>query len=323
MKKVRLGRTEIEITPIGLGCWQFSRGNGYIARWWDDLPAETIREIVAVSLQAGINWFDTAEVYGWGRSEQSLAEALRANGVNPGDVVVATKWFPLLRTARSIPRTIGARIEALGGFPIDLLQVHAPVSLSRVESEMKALSRLVREKRIRAVGVSNFTANQMRRAHAALREEGVVLASNQMKYSLVERRIERNGVMDAAKELGITIIAYSPLGQGILSGKYHQDPDAIIERPGPRKRLRDFRRRGLEKTRPLVEEATRIATAHGATASQVALNWLVRFHGEQVVAIPGAVNVGQARENAAALEFTLSQEEMERLDQLSREATSL
>lgn len=323
METVELGGTGIRITPIGLGCWQFSRGNGYIARWWENLSDETIREIVAVSLNAGINWFDTAEVYGWGKSEEALAQALKANGVEPGDAVVATKWFPLLRTAASIARTIDARLEALGGYPIDLHQVHAPVSFSRVESEMRTLAGLVRSGKLRSVGVSNFTAGQMRRAHATLRDEGLVLASNQVRYSLVERRIERNGVMDAAKELGVTIIAYSPLGQGILSGKYHRDPESIRARPGPRRRLREFKRRGLEKSRPLVEELQRIAADHGATASQVALNWLVRFHGERVVAIPGAVRVDQARENAAALGFVLNDEELERLDRLSRSVTGL
>jgi aryl-alcohol dehydrogenase-like predicted oxidoreductase len=323
MERVELGGTGIGITPIGLGCWQFSRGNGYIGRWWDALSEETIGEIVAVSLAAGVNWFDTAEVYGWGRSEEALAQALRRNGVEPGDVVVATKWFPLLRRAGSIARTIDGRLAALGGYPVDLHQVHAPVSFSRVETEMRTLAALVRERKIRAVGVSNYSAGQMRRAHAALREEGLVLAANQVKYSLVERRIERNGVMEAARELGVTIIAYSPLGQGILSGKYHRDPDSIRARPGPRKRLGEFKRRGLAKTRPLVEELQRIAERHGATSSQVALNWLVRFHGDRVVAIPGAVRVEQARENAAALGFVLDDEEVTRLDRLSRGVTGL
>jgi len=317
MRQVRLGRTEIEITPIGLGCWQFSRAHGYVGRFWDDLPAQRIREIVAVSLQGGIDWFDTAEVYGWGRSELALAEALRANGVKPGEVVVATKWFPFLRTARSIGRTIGDRLEALGGFPIGLHQIHAPVSFSGVRGEMKVMARLVREGRIGSIGVSNYTAGQMRRAHAALQRDGLVLASNQVKFSLLQRKIERNGVLETAKELGVTIIAFSPLAQGILSGKYHDDPGLIKERPGPRKSMSAFKQSALHRTRPLIDELRAIAAAHGATPSQVALNWLTRIHGDTVVVIPGAVNVEQARENACALDLTLDADEMQRLDRLS------
>lgn len=319
MNKVRLGRTEIEISSIGLGCWQFSRGHGFIGRYWDNLPADRIREIVAVSLREGIDWFDTAEVYGWGRSERALAEALRSNAVRPGEVVVATKWFPLLRQARSITRTVDRRLEALSGYPIDLHQVHAPVSFSGTAAEMKAMARLLEAGKIRAVGVSNFFAGQMRRADATLRRHGSCLAANQVRYSLLDRRVEQNGVLDTARELGVTIIAYSPLEQGILSGRYHDDPERIRQRPGPRKSKRAFRTRGLEKTRPLVEELRRIGAAHGATASQVALNWLVRFHGETVVAIPGAVTPEQARENARSMRFVLSDEEMARLDRISRE----
>ena len=211
---VRLGRPEIVITPIALGCGQFSRAHGYVGRYWEDLPAERIREIVALSLRGGINWFDTAEVYGWGRSETALSAALRENGVAPGEVVVATKWFPFPRTARSIVRTIGARLKALGGYPIDLHQIHAPASFSGVGGEMRAMARLVREGRIGSVGVSNYTAGQMRRAHAALEREGLALSANQVKYNLLDRRIERNGVLEAAKKLGITVIAYSPWPRG-------------------------------------------------------------------------------------------------------------
>jgi aryl-alcohol dehydrogenase-like predicted oxidoreductase len=319
MRKVRLGGTRIEITPIGLGCWQFSRAHGYVGRFWDDLPEEGIREIVARSLEGGINWFDTAEIYGWGRSETALAAALRANGVRPGEIIVATKWFPFLRRAGSIRRTIGERLKALGGYPVDLHQIHAPVSLSGVRSEMRVMARLVREGAIGSVGVSNYSAGQMRRAHAALRREGLVLASNQVKYSLLHRKIERNGVLETAKELGITIIAYSPLAQGILSGKYHEDPARIKQRPGPRKSMPAFKRRALLRTRPLIEELRSIAEAHGATPAQVALSWLTRIHGDTVVVIPGAVDAEQARQNAGALDLTLSVDEIERLDGLSFE----
>lgn len=313
--KRRLGRTDLEVTSIGLGCWQFSEGTGLAGRFWPALPQATVNEIVATSLAGGINWFDTAEAYGEGRSERALSKALLAAGRAPGQIVVATKWFPALRTASSIEATIGDRFAALSPWPIDLHQVHAPFGLSSVEAEMAAMGALVAEKKVRAVGVSNFGEKRMRRACAALATKGLALASNQMKYSLLDRRIERNGVLAAAKELGITIIAYSPLEQGLLTGKFHDDPSSIS---GPRKVLPAFRSQGLEKSRPLVEELGRIARAHGSTPSQVALAWLVRFHGDTVVAIPGASKPKHADENVGAMVLELSAKELERLDLLSR-----
>jgi len=314
-----LGRSPIRITPIGLGCWQFSEGGGLGGSYWPTLPPEVENRIVAASLAAGINWFDTAELYGNGRSEAALARALGAAGRKNGDVVVATKWMPLLRTARSIGKTIGVRRARLAPFGIDLHQVHQPIAFSSVRAQMDAMADLVEAGAIRTVGVSNFSARRMRKAHAALAARGLPLVSNQVRYSLVDRRIETSGVLDAAHELGVTIIAYSPLGQGILSGKFHRDPALIRSRSGPRKWMPGFRRRGLERSRPLVAALEEIAAAHGAQASQVALNWLATAHGETVVVIPGATTVAQAEENGRSLDFTLTQAEAQRLDELSRQ----
>jgi aryl-alcohol dehydrogenase-like predicted oxidoreductase len=314
----RLGRTSIETTPIGLGCWQFSGGSGPVGGYWETLPPVTVDEIVAAALAGGIDWFDTAEIYGRGRSEEALAHALTAAGRKNGDVVVATKWWPVPRTASSIRTTIDERLRRLGGFSIDLHQVHQPFSFSPVASQMEAMADLVAAKKIRAVGVSNFSAAAMRRAHTALARRGIPLASNQVRYSLIDRRIESNGILAAAKELGVTIIAYSPLGQGILSGKFHDDPALIRKRPGPRRFLPLFRTRGLARSRPLVDEVRKVAAARGATPSQVALNWLLHFHGETVVAIPGATRPRHAEEAAEAMGFRLTPEEMSRLDERSR-----
>ena len=312
-----LGRSPIAISPIGLGCWQFSEGRGFAGRFWPALSQETANHIVAASLDAGINWFDTAEVYGGGRSEAALARALTAAGKKNGDVVVATKWWPMWRTAGNIKATIRARQSFLASFGIDLYQIHQPFALASTAAQMHAMADLVEDQRIRTVGVSNFSAAKMRAAHQVLATRGIHLVSNQVRYSLLDRRIEKNGVLKAAKELGITIIAYSPLAQGILSGKYHRDPDMIRSRPGPRKWMTAFRRRGLDRSRALVAALEEIARAHDATPSQVALNWLADFHGDTVVVIPGATIVAQAEENAGAMRFRLSDAEMKRLDELS------
>ncbi|HMA54418.1 MAG TPA: aldo/keto reductase, partial [Acidobacteriota bacterium] len=314
----RLGASDLMVSPIGLGCWQFSQGQGFGGKFWGTMTDEEILAVVRISLDGGINWFDTAEAYGRGASERALARALKALGKAPGEVVVATKWHPLFRTARSIPKTIGARIENLGGYPIDLFQVHSPLSFSSIKAQMTAMARLVEEGKIRTIGVSNFSARQMRKAQAALARRGLRLASNQVRYSLLDRAIETNGVLDAAKELGISIIAYSPLAQGILSGKFHADPSLILRKPGYRRYLGPFKPRGLERSRPLIEALRDVAAKHGATSSQVALNWVAAVHGDSVVAIPGASSPAQAEENAGALKFSLAREDVELLDRVSR-----
>jgi aryl-alcohol dehydrogenase-like predicted oxidoreductase len=313
----RLGRTDIEITPVGLGCWQFSAGKGLAGKYWEAIPQSAVDLVVEASIAGGVNWFDTAEVYGNGASERALAAALKHAGMNNGDVVVATKWSPIFRTATSIKSTIQQRLDCLSPFAIDLHQVHHPSSFSSVEAEMKAMADLAADKKIRSAGVSNFGESRMRRAHAELARHGLALASNQVKYSLLDRHAELNGTLAAARELDVTIIAYSPLEQGLLTGKYHRNPDYVRARPGPRKWMRRFRAHGLERSRPLIEELGRIATAHGATSGQIALAWLFQFH-PNVVVIPGASRVEQAVENLGAMELTLSPHELDKLDQLSR-----
>lgn len=313
-----LGRSPIAVSPVGLGCWQFSEGAGLGGSYWPALPARTETAIVAASLEGGVTWFDTAEMYGAGHSEAALARALTACGKRPGDVVVATKWFPAFRTAASIRATVGERLARLAPFGIDLHQIHQPIAFASVAAQMHAMADLVDAGRIRTVGVSNFSARRMRAAHQALARRGHPLVANQVRYSLLHRRIEANGVLETAKALGITIIAYSPLAQGVLSGKFHRDPDLIRRRSGPRKWLADFRRRGLERSRPLVQALEAIAAAHGATPSQVSLAWLLARHGASVVVIPGATTPEQAGENAAAMDLRLTDTEVGRLDELSR-----
>jgi len=310
-----LGKSGIRITPIGLGAWQFSKGQSFNRFFWKSLSEETQNAIVQAALDGGINWFDTAEAYGFGRSERGLSHALQAAGRSDGDVVIATKWMPFGRTAASIGKTIDKRQENLAPFHIDLHQVHNPSSFSQPEDEMDAMADLVLAGQLRAVGVSNFSAGQMLRAHSRIQAHGLPLASNQVKYNLLDRQIEGNGILEAARALGITIIAYSPLEWGVLTGKFHDNPGLV-------KRLPLVRRvsigRMLEKSEPVIRLLKEIAAAHGVKPSQVALNWLVNFSGQTVVAIPGASKPHHAREAAGAMGFTLSDEELARLDEATR-----
>lgn len=312
-----LGASDLQVTPIGLGCWQFSKGVGFPASIWPVLDDDLIQSIVNETLIGGVNWFDTAEVYGWGESEKALSRALSSLGKMAGDVVVADKWWPLFRFASSIKATIDDRKKNLDGFPIDLYQIHHPYSTSSVKSQMKAMAELVKEKKIRYIGVSNFSVKRMRNAHAYLANQEIPLISNQVHYNLLDRKIECNGLLDSAKELGISIIAYSPLAQGLLTGKFHDDPGLIKKRGGFRKYLPEFSAKGLEKSRPVIMLLKELAVKYNATPAQVALNWLVEFNRGIVFAIPGATSKKQASENTGALDFKLDQDDINRLDVVS------
>jgi aryl-alcohol dehydrogenase-like predicted oxidoreductase len=308
----QLGKSGLMVSPIGLGCWQFAGGS--MSAYWKTPPQEDINAIIKVSLEGGINWFDTAELYGAGRSEKSLSLALQRAGKKDGEVVIATKWNPILRSASTIAKTFPAREKHLFPYEIDLFQVHLPYSVSSVEAQMDAMADLLDAKKIKCVGVSNFSAERMRRAHKALARRGYALTSNQVRYNLLDRRIEKNGVMETARELNISIIAYSPLAQGLLSGKYHKNPETVGKLPPIR---RNSIKGKIEKSRVLVEALAEIAASYRVSASQVALNWLINFHGDIVVAIPGATKVEHAKQNCSAMTFQLTDAEMTGISELS------
>ncbi|MEJ2635028.1 MAG: aldo/keto reductase [Calditrichia bacterium] len=312
-----LGKSGLKISALGLGCWQFSKGKGLMGGYWPSLEVQDMRDILKISMEGGINWFDTAEAYGWGESERSLSNALHHLGKENGEIIIATKWWPLFRFAGNITKTIDKRLKALNGFGIDLYQIHQPFSFSTTKSQMKAMAELVSARKIRFIGVSNFSAKRMRLAQEELSKHGLNLISNQVRYNLLDRKIETNGILDTAERLGVSIIAYSPLAQGLLTGKFHDHPHLIKSR-GIRKYMKQFRSKGLEKSWPVIEALKDIAGKYSVTPSQVALNWLINFHGDRVLAIPGATKVRHAEENTGALRFRLTDDEMGRLDAVSR-----
>jgi aryl-alcohol dehydrogenase-like predicted oxidoreductase len=311
----KLGHSDLLVTPIGIGVMQFAAGGGFFRFMFENTSQSEKDEIIRTALEGGVNWFDTAELYGAGRSERALAAALKNNEVRDADVVIADKWWPFPRFAGSISRTIDARLLSLAPYTIGLHQVHWPNSLSSIEAQMDEMAGLVEAGKIKAVGVSNFGADYTHQAHAALAKRGLGLASNQVQFSLIDRSIESNGILQAAKDLEVTIIAYSPLASGLLTGKYHKNPQTLSDTPfGRRIRLSGQ----IEETRALIEALDEIAQAHGVTIGQAALNWVIHFHGDVIVAIPGASKVSHARESAGVLDFRLTDEEMDKLDQLSR-----
>ncbi len=311
-----LGKTDLMITPIGLGCWQFSKQKNMAGKFWAILEDDLIDRVVSLSLEGGINWFDTAEVYGNGASEKALSKSLQAAGKKPGELIIATKWWPMFRFASNISKTIDDRIKALSPYPIDLYQIHQPWGFSNEKDEMTAMAELLKRKLIKNVGVSNFSAKKMQNAWESLDKKGIPLASNQVQYSLLNRKIESNGIMDMAKKLGVSIIAYSPLAQGLLTGKFHDNPE-LLKNIGLRKYNSQFKAEGLEKSRPVIMLVKELAIKYNVTASQVALNWVINYHGNTVVAIAGATKEVHVKENTGAMSFRLTDEDTARLDKIS------
>lgn len=311
--RYRLGDSTTFLSPIGLGTWQFSQGRGMIGKFWPSLSDDAVTDIVKHALLGGINWFDTAEAYGRGQSERALAHALSALEVPAGQALIATKWWPVLRSSQSLERSVQERRALLQERPITLYQIHQPYSRSPIAAQMAAMARLIDRGLIQHAGVSNFSAQQMAEAHRALKAHGYRLVSNQVRYNLLDRQVETNGVLETAQNLGISIIAYSPLAQGLLTGKFHFGS----ARPrGVRRWDPHFRAAYLHKTEPLLRCVQAIAEANQVTPAQVALNWLITTPGQCVLAIPGATSVEQASQNAAAMLWTLSASDRAALDRV-------
>ena len=294
--------TATKISKIGLGTWQFgSREWGY----GETYARQEAHAIVRRALELGVTLFDTAEIYGFGRSERVLGEAL---GEDRESVFLATKLFALLPVAPVVEQRAVASANRLGVRRLDLYQVHQPHPLVRDGTIMRGMRALQRVGLVGEVGVSNYSLERWRAAEKAL---GSRVLSNQVRYSLVDRSPERD-LLPFAASTGHVVIAYSPLAQGLLSGKYDR-----ASRPTNRIRAANplFLPDNLERAGDLIAALRDVADAHSATPAQIALAWVI--HRPGVVAIPGASSVGQLESNAAAADIELTDSEYQALDEAS------
>ncbi len=294
----------LHAVEMGLGAWQW--GDRVV---WGYQPGESdkgIRESFDVSLNMGVRFVDTAEVYGSGRSERLLGQFLKETDQ---PVLVATKFFPWpwRLTKGFIPRALKASLERMSIDSVDLYQIHWPSPLLSPESMMEGMAECVKLGLTRTVGVSNFWESRMLRAYSALAQQGIPLASNQLPYSLLNREAEKKGVLARCKELGIRFIAYSPLAQGLLTGKYSAD------NPPPGVRGSSYAEL-LKKLPPVIKTLQDIAQTHGKTVSQVALNWIIC---KGALPIPGAKNAKQAADNAGGAGWHMSEDEVAKLDEVT------
>ena len=294
---------------MGLGAWQF--GDRVMWSFGQTHNESDIHAAFQTSLNEGIRFIDTAEVYGMGKSERFLGDMLKATDQ---PVLIASKFFPYpWRLHRWFMRyALKNSLARLGIECMDLYQIHWYSPIVPPEALMDWMADLVKEGLVRTVGVSNFNPSQTVRAYTTLARKGIPLAANQVEYHLLDRRIEKNGLLVRCKELVIRVIAYSPLAKGFLTGKYSAEKLP----PGPRAMSAVGI---LPRIQSLLKLMTEIGQDHGGKSNaQVALNWCIC---KGTMPIPGAKNAEQAHQNAGALGWKLTPEQVAALDAASDEAT--
>lgn len=307
-----LGPNGPTVPALGIGTWAW--GDSLFWNYGKDYGADEVRQAFHAAVAAGVTFFDTAEIYGFGESEKLLGQFIKETDQ---PIQVATKYLPMpwRFNGQAVKDAIAASLDRLQLPSVALYQAHWPFNFLMSEKTlMNALADAVEQGQIQAVGVSNYSAHQMREAHRLLAERGIPLAVNQVQYSLLHRHIEQSGVLEAARELNMTILAYSPLSQGLLTGKYK--PEHGASPTGARQIDPRFTKSGLERIAPVIKLLEEIGGRYDRTPAQVALNWLMAQG--NVIPIPGAKNARQAQQNAGALGWSMTADEIAAIAQVTR-----
>lgn len=302
-----LGKSELRVTKIGLGAWQL----GSEAWGWEkDFTEKDAKQVIEVSLEKGINWIDTAELYGNGVSEKLIGKVL---GKRRKAIIIATKVSGFNARYQDVMVACEGSLKRLNTDHIDLYQYHWPNNYVPIEETIRAMEELVRSGKVRYLGVSNFPAPLMMEAQKAMEKSFII--SNQVRYNLLAREIEEE-ILPYCSAKGISIIAYSPIAQGLLTGKYtlHKKPADALRKEHPL-----FNEPNYPQVMKFVEVLNDVANNVGKRPAQVALRWLIEKKG--VVAIPGAKNKKQAIENADAMGWKLDDNILKKLDAESKKIT--
>ena len=302
MEYTALGHNEkLRVSKIGTGLWQASNA-------WNAVEEDVI-EAVGTAKEKGINFLDTAEAYGKGNSERVLGKALKEYGRE--NFFVATKVAGAHLRYDELQRAASASIKRLGVDYIDLYQIHWPDPWEQIpmSQTFRAMKKLHEEGKIRAVGVSNFAVRDMEEAQGILGDLPIV--SNQVRYNLLQRNIEEE-VVPFCKKNNISIIAWSPLAQGVLTGKYNPEN---IPNGDVREGNELFAPKNLEKAKEILSMLKSLGEKYSKTPAQIALNWLASK--KDVIPIPGAKNSKQAMENADSVSFKLTGREISEMESLS------
>lgn len=296
---------------MGLGAWQW--GDRILWQFGQTHSEKEVHEAFKLSVNEGLRFIDTAEAYGSGLSERLLGKFIKETDQ---PILIATKYFPYpwRLSSSSLLRALKGSLDRIGVGSVDLYQVHWPTPIMSVDRLMDGMIECVKSGLTRTAGVSNFNSTQMLTAYSALARQNIPLASNQLHFSLLYKTAEKNGVLARCRELGIRLIAYSPLEKGLLTGKYNANKYPPGIRAGRYANI-------LPKIDPLLKLMTNIGQDHGGkTNAQVALNWTIC---KGTLPIPGAKNVEQAQENAGTLGWRLTEDEVAKLDEVSDQVLGL
>ncbi|QBD81546.1 aldo/keto reductase [Ktedonosporobacter rubrisoli] len=305
-----LGKTDMNITPLGLGAWAMG-GAGWAASWGPQDDEESIRTIQR-ALDLGINWIDTAAVYGLGHSEEIVGRAIKGSAKKP---YVFTKcslvWdehgvIHNVLKAQSIRREVEASLKRLGVDVIDLYQIHWPNPDPDIEEGWKTLAQLKQEGKVRAIGASNFTVEQMKRA-----QKVAPIDTLQPSYSLIHREIEKD-ILPFCQQNDIGVIVYSPMASGLLSGTMSRERIEKLPDDDWRKRDADFQEPRLTRNLELQNVLNDIGFLHNVPGGVVAVSWTLQ-NPAVTAAIVGARHPAQIEDMVAAAEFRLTSMEMDQV----------
>ncbi|MGA1975676.1 MAG: aldo/keto reductase [Conexivisphaerales archaeon] len=283
-----LGASGIKVSPLGTGT----------NKWWKGRNDEAVFQTFHSLVDVGVNFFDTAEAYSFGKSESLIGDCLKRD---PRPVVIGSKFapYPTRFLRRQFMSALDGSLKRLGRQVIDLYYLHFPSPLPSIGTVMDMMAKAVEAGKIRAVGVSNFSADQMYDAADRLEKYGIPLAANEVRYNLFHRQPEVNGVLDACRKLNVALVAYRPLEGGRLAVS-----------PTSQKG------KAASKEEAIQETLQRVAQQRGKGVSQVTLNWMLR-RDEHVIPIPGSTHANHALDNVDALIWRLSDDEFAAIDQVS------
>lgn len=305
---VGLGSTGIKVSKICVGTWSW--GSRFVWGYGRGYGMQDVCAAYSESIRSGVNFFDTAELYGMGSSERILGNCMKGSPAESAPVI-ATKFTPMFRwRAASLRKALLKSLRRLVMKKVHLYQVHQMDSIRRIPQWMDAMADAHDKGLIGAIGVSNYYPEHLAVASDALAKRGLKLASNQMHYSLLYRRHELNGLLKSCRDQNITFLAYMPLAWGLLAGKYsRQNPPRGLVRP------RVVKSATVDAAAPLLRLMKDIAwKGQDRTVAQVALNWVLA---KGALPIVGVKTLKQAREDLGALDWSLSQAEVEELDAAS------
>ncbi|AKA48508.1 hypothetical protein IX51_04665 [uncultured archaeon] len=302
MDYVTLGKSDLKVPVVGFGAWQAGKSG-----WGEDYTDEDSIKAIRYSLDHGVNFIDTAEVYGYGHSEEVVAKAME--GYARDDVVIATKVAGYHFRYKDVIKAAENSLKRLNTDYIDLYQLHWPDNYTPVGETMSAMEQLVKEGKIRNIGLCNFPRPLVEEIYAK-KSPDLPIVSNQMRYNMIQREVEGE-LYPYMKQKGISMIAWSPIAKGLLTGKYNEG-----NIPGDEIRKGDalFTKDNLKRLTGLLNEISEISEKHGKTMAQVSLNYLIS---KEAIVIPGAKNVKQAEENMGAAGWKLSKSEVDSLDRAS------